>query len=61
MDFKEMYIKGMLELQRQKQDSDSKRGKVYRGGNAGVLHNGMPANSLPDLRVDMRRLHGIPN
>ena len=45
MDFKEMYIKGMLELQRQKQDSDSKRGKVYRGGNAGVLHNGMPANS----------------
>lgn len=45
MNFKELYIKGMLEQQRLKNEKDRKREKRYRGGNAGILVDGMPTNS----------------
>jgi len=45
MDFKQLYIEGMLEQQRLKKESDDKREKSYRGGNAGIMVDGLPANS----------------
>jgi hypothetical protein len=45
MNFTELYIKGMLTQQEKKQKEDMKSEKRYRGGNAGVLIDGLPANS----------------
>ena len=45
MNFKDLYVKGMLEQQRLKQEGDEKREFGYRGGNAGILLDNIPANS----------------
>jgi hypothetical protein len=45
MNFKDLYVKGMLKLLKEKEASDAQREKSYRGGNVGILHSGIPANS----------------
>jgi len=45
MNFKQLYIQGMLEKQKDKEAKDTSGEKRYRGGNAGVMIDGLPANS----------------
>lgn len=47
MNFRDLYIKGMLEQQRAKEQKDNEGEKRYRGGNAGFMVSGLPANSCP--------------
>lgn len=45
MNFKDIYIQGMLNQQKEKEAKDNEGEKRYRGGNAGILVDGIPANS----------------
>ena len=45
MNFTALYIKGMLAQQKAKEQKDNSGEKRYRGGNAGILMSGIPANS----------------
>jgi hypothetical protein len=45
MNFKDLYIKGMLAKHKQKYEADMAGEKRYRGGNTGILIDGLPANS----------------
>ena len=44
-DFTQIAITALRNRNAEKETKDSSQGKRYRGGNAGVLYNGMPANS----------------
>ena len=45
MNFKELYIKGMLAQQNEKEAADNEGERRYRGGNAGIMLHGLPTNS----------------
>lgn len=45
MNFTELYIKGMLAQQQERESIDNSGEKRYRGGNAGFMLDGLPANS----------------
>lgn len=56
MNFTELYIKGMLAQQAEKERTDNEGELRYRGGNAGFMIAGIPANSC--ARKMIARTHG---
>ncbi len=44
-DLNELFLKGILSKQSEKEKDEQNRDFCYRGGNAGIMHAGLPANS----------------